>query len=753
MPGRIRAVWPGTPIAPDPYKGIKIDTPVPKPTRRLVELALGSQSDADNNAPIPRLYGLHEIKSKPSQVRYGFQSFDTLYVVRVLALGQREATVFGAESSGQLDGVAAVYDERGRAASSFANFSYVFHNGALSQGVDTSLAGVDGSWNETLVITDKTGKLRGISYVVEIYQNVSKYWKTLPSWYYQVRGSRIANLLNSSTVEYTENLFNIWRDWAIDPEGMYLSPSQLSMTRFTAAATVGNQTLGAGKRYSAHLEIGGGDVKDWLKMFRLLGDAYWFEDEAGLWSVLVDRPTAPVATYTDLHYSGSKQTEMGPQSDADELKNAVSIEYTNTATLPWTKLKVELRDATVASNTEDEDPLEYQLPALHDRAIAQTKLPYILYSNIDDYRLPLNWRANTGDRVMGDVVTQTIAERGLTGEWRLITRERLPNNTSDVELLLMSARKYADTNTAAAAQVTSTLADPFATPPDVVVGTIGFTVELPQLQGGSRSPRGILTWTNPSNDPFHDHFELSISVNGGATRSLAGNIISPCQIGDLLEIGNYTFTLVNVSTLDLKSAGTSKTFAYAGKTTPPSDVPYVWIERRGEEVKVCWLPPPDPDIGQYIVERGLTTDTWSTAGIVAVVGGSTNYILDKPATSVGLPGGAWRYLVKACDTSKNISVNAKTADIVVFAQGSPPAEVSGFGPHFFVEFGNEPDVLRFGDAIYEGVYTNATRRAMLCRALSPATAQSEITSGSLASIQQWETLVDAPRRGGQPLWA
>jgi hypothetical protein len=471
---RQRSVAKGGPPPPPQYTPPKVsdDTPHPDVTNRVrpgdqktaVRIAAAGERD-----PIPFLFGTKETSGG---IRYARKVGRDLYIVRILALGQRSATVRGGESAGQLDSLVSLKTEDGRSAASLAShFRYVWYPGALTQGVDDMLQRAYSGWNENLVLTNSyTGEQRGISYVVEKYANYEGWWKEnggLPRWIYRLRGSRLLNP-RTGAIAYSENLFEQMRYWVLDPDGLYLWLASLNAPALEAAMDVADQVLGAGKRYRTHFLMEAGTAQDWLKMFRLLGDAFWFEDDEGKWTVLVDRPSAAVASYSDLHYTSVRDIDGAPPKDISQIINKVTIEHTDTSTDPWqTKSVTKIGDG-LAAGIEDEVPATYKLLEIHDPPMIEAKLNYLLYGDQDDFRITLPWRANTLERAVGDVVHQTVPERGLDANWRLMWRDKQADGTADVELQLMTTRKYSDVGgPAGPVLVPSILPDRFAAPADV----------------------------------------------------------------------------------------------------------------------------------------------------------------------------------------------------------------------------------------------------------------------------------------------
>jgi hypothetical protein len=587
-------------------KAPKLDMPSPFVPEKVAQFTLPGGAD-DNDKFMSFAFGLVETEGS---IRYAVQYGSYLWIVRALCLGEREATIYGAEQAGECDGLVGVYTDTGLFTN--VNFSYTWVSGSLSQTVHATLAGVvaalGGTWAETLVITDKTGKRRAISHSIECWSNVAQVWTNgIPKIKYRFRGSRV---LNTSTglVQYTVN--PVWqaRFWALDPSGGRLRPSRINEGSFQVAAAA---TPAA--QYESHLLLSA-SVREGRKMFGLLWDGWMVYAGGNQLTAIADRNTAPVATYDDSYFAADQDIEAGPVADPDQMVNSVTIEYTD-ITDPfgiWKTKALTLRTAGLIAGTETEVPVTFKFPQLHDPAIVNLKLGYLLYA-YQAYRIKGKWLANAGGpRLMGDVVTQSVPARGIADNFRVMVRDKQPNGTYAVELELIDARRWAGASATAAAKVGSTLSDPYLTPPTPPPVTLiqeGFNVRV----------------TLPTLTPPYDWYGgqiITVQQSGGFAEYELGRPGS----GDLLIKGvtmgsTYTVRSRVVSALFPLFVGLASIATITPSMAQAPDVVNMVMNRNGATppvVTAYW------DAPVYLAANRYGSSFWSQANAGGYVGANVN---------------------------------------------------------------------------------------------------------------------------------
>ncbi|MCU1350728.1 MAG: hypothetical protein JWO56_3758 [Acidobacteria bacterium] len=623
------------------------------------------------------------------------------------------------------------------ASTSAPNYNTYFHPGSQTQGIDTLGVVSGGVWDETLP---------GVCYVVVQLINVGVNWTSVPNFQFELRGRKVLDPRTGVTA-YSENTVLQFYDWLRDPEGKALWPNRINVSQISAAATIADETLGAGKRYASHVMIDSGSPEDWVKTWMLLCDGTW-SYLANQWNLQIDRAGSVVATYDDSHILLDPAPE-GSREPPDQRINEVIIEHMDP--VKWTLVAppLSLATAAVTNGTEDKRTATYRLPWLHDTSIVKTKLVYLLNKHQFDAKLKVAHKPSTVARSVGDIIVQSVAARGIGAQtWRIASRERDPETNCYLDVLTeYNTAAYGDVvASAAASRIASVLPDITSPPPEVQLFTSSsITEELYQEKVGSYQPRARLTWRNPDY-AWIAEVELSISIAGGEYRFVKGYPGTASQtmvalVDQVMELTAYSFKLVVRGLYSGRSTGVVVSKTFAGKVTPPTDVPALLPSPMHGRMRVFAQPATDLDIIRYEWRYGTTSDTWSTARIIDAASG---LLLDVELPySDNQPGGVWRIFCKAVDSGKNYSTNATYVDVVVANAGPAlgrtniPISVTTHAARY-----NDLAVMTtFPGMIIEGAFGVSSRQsvtAMLVRSLSPAQIDSEIAAAGFTSLAQWD---------------
>jgi hypothetical protein len=746
---RRRAANPAVP-PPDVYIPpiLPIDTPHPGVTLRT---AAGYQRhDVVIPSPqgkVPLVYGRQQLAG---QILYFFSTNN--YVAGTFNAGTDFWYVLGL-ARGEANQLLGLYrDGSGPFAMNTTSYNIWWYAGTQTQTVDSHLAAVDASWNEALP---------GISYAIVQLIDIQHNWPQLPNWIFDGEWRKVLDPETGVTayrvgsVVPGENTILQHYDYARDPEGKALPVSRINTASIITAKNIAYEALGSGTRYRSHVIIDGGDSEDWVKTFMILCDGWWHYT-ANQWYIGIDRPGTAIAAYDDSHFALDPEPR-GDRANPDDRINEVVIEYTDT-TNKWAVVPIKLFTDAVKYGREPRRSATYRLPWLHDLPIVKTKLVYLLNKYQYDAKLHLQHLASTSDRQVGDIITQSVAARGIAAQlWRLGSRQRNENGTFDDVLVEYNAAMYADTLGSAPSMIASTTPDVQSAPPEVqAFSAATITEELYQPQSGVFATRARITWTMPAY-PWLEAVELYFSIAGGEYRyysAYTGGAASPmvAVFDGIMELGPYSFKLVVRNQFGSRSTGVIAAKTFVGKTTVPADVPYMLASPLGPRVVVSWPQTSDLDLVEFEVRRGTTTSTFASA--TRVYRGNQREIPDEP------PVGVWRYFVQAVDAAGHYSTTAAFADVRVFFNGPGGTAASNF------DWQTNPALYgagnRFGDAIVtggdlqtviNGVSVRSQITVMLSRLFGPGDADAEITANGYTSIGQWETALDAPRRGGAGIWA
>ncbi|HSY51136.1 MAG TPA: hypothetical protein VLC46_20185 [Thermoanaerobaculia bacterium] len=572
----------------------RLSTPNPYVPNKIADATISlAGGAADDLTQVPFAFGLVETEGS---IRYAFQSpfSGALWIARALALGEREATIYGGEQAGECDGLVGVYTDAGLFSN--GNFQCWWHSGSLSQGIDTNMAAGDyvSPWDETLVITDKTGKRRAICYVIECWSNVAAAWASgIAKVRYRFRGSRVLNT-TTGLVAYTTNPWWQGRYVALDPAGLLLKPSRINEASFQLAAA--NSPSGL---YESNMLLTGSNTRDCRKQFGLLGAGWLVYSGGNQLTAIADRSTDPVvATYDDTNFSTAKPIEVGPTADPDQMVNNVSIQSTDTTDSSgvWKLVTVSLKTAGLLAGTEEEVPATFQFPQIQQLAVVQQMLGYLLYS-YQELRIKGNWLANAGGpRLAGDVVTQSLPAMGISDNFRVMVRDKQPNGTFDVELALIDARKWAGASSTPPTRLRSTLQDPFAVPPTPPAPTV--TQEVDKIKIVVNPPSPTYQWYGGQ--------LVTVQQAGFAERTLGVAGATPLYIEDIQMNSLYTIRtrVINVVNTALLSLAATWTITPVVAQVEPPGIVY----QSSDGLGVWWDPPQTRDAINY------GASAWSVQG-------------------------------------------------------------------------------------------------------------------------------------------
>lgn len=625
-------------------------------------------------------------------------------------------------------------------------FSIWFHKGTLGQTVNANFAGVDPTWNEALP---------GITYAIIKLDAVSNLWPQIPQFKFEGEW-RLAVHPSTGVAAYSELPAVQFYDWLLQPEGKNLRRSRIYTPSWVAAEAICAELVNGKPRFTSHASIEGGHTGDIEKTFALMCDGLFFFSR-NQWHLVIDRPAEPVAAYTDSDFIAEPTPEAWREDPWNRI-NEVIIEHTDRAK-GWKVVPRPIRSDALKAGREVARTATYHMPWLHDVAVVDRKLAYLLAGYTFDFKLQLRHRATTTDRTVGDVFTQSVASRAIAAQkFRLISREKSASgdNTFMDVLLEYNDGRYASVISTEDSKIASTNPDPSAIPPDVTgFTTASITEELFQAQVGFYEPRARITWTYPTFS-WLDAVEIHFSIDGGEFRfydDYSGEAGSPgiANFAPVMELRAYTFKLIVRSRYGPRSAGVTVTKTFAGKITPPTNVPVLNGRAAGGDVLLDWQPAVDLDLLGYEVRRILASEAvgltaaqrWTRSGLLDRVSG-TQYRETAPYA-------AWIYLVKAYDSGRHYSATAAARQVV----NSRPSSASVSTTNLFSQY--SPFALHggfsrrgAGQAVLE-VHHDGSERALLAREITGQQIQDQIDAiGPSATMADWAAANPGPVC--YPLW-
>jgi len=231
-------------------------------------------------------------------------------------------------------------------------------------------------------------------------------------------------------------------------------------------------------------------------------------------------------------------------------------------------------------------------------------------------------------------------------KWRVIAIQENDDLTATISALAHSDGKYTEIDTGLKLEEAPTSAIPLT--PSQPTGLI--VTETLYLAGpGTISTRAFVSWiATGGNYQLSYRREsdnwVTLPITSQASETIDG-----------WAPGSYTFKLVQINALGLRSPVLAQTVALLGKVAPPADVTGFAASVYGAGIHLGWSHIADLDLLDYLIRQGAD---WGT-------GVDVGYFASNNATVPALASGTVKFWIKARDTSKVFSTNATLITIVV----------------------------------------------------------------------------------------
>lgn len=299
-------------------------------------------------------------------------------------------------------------------------------------------------------------------------------------------------------------------------------------------------------------------------------------------------------------------------------------------------------------------------------------------------------------------------------------------------------------------------------PSDVPLAPTNLSVleELYSEQSGVYKTRLKITWTK-SKDP-HIGTEIKIKRGSDPEYSLGIYDTEIVYFDNPTQSVEHKVTARAVTSIGVRSTPIYVYYTPIGKNYNPNNPLSLLVSALADgTVKLQWIPYSDKDVELYELRYGpnnaygwQSTIGWDTADYITQTRTNSHVFHAPPSTFLASPATAWRFYLKTIDKSKQYSTNASYVDAVVQA----PVITSATGIYW--PWAGTYDNLEIKSqtagtdtlAIQEGQLLNY-RRFILCRDISPADIDAEITANSYTSLQQWHDSLDFARTKGIGFWA
>lgn len=608
----------------------KIQHPKPVPNPQSIERRQRQVLAKDTFVSL--VYGQAWVDGKVALIH---ASGNNLYVLYVFGVGE-----FESYESIYIDNILTTEPSKGLIAKGGAVVGTYY--GTSSQTADSTLASLISGYNDTL---------EGIAYLVI---RLPASYTSVPRCSVVAKTKKVYNP-KTSTIEFSTNpalwladfITNLGEDYGI---GESINWSSVETVQDACAATMSNGEVRRGGGYFLlDRQAGTQQVLDELRNL----SGCWVTKDGDEYKLIPDRPVASTAkTFDESNILSLDKLE---KRGLLKVPNAIQVVFTDTSKTPWADYRIWEMTSAAEAGTEAFRPQTVTLRGIVHASEAKREAVERLNRYISDLEIEFVVFDEGLELQVGDVVEvthyiglsnkkfQLVAEPVPVGygRWKLFGVEYDPAIFSDE---VITTPTYSDTN----------LPDAYTVPD---VNSLSVTEIVGQKDDGTIISKISASW-DAVTWPFLEGYEVKIET--GATliyRQVVGNNDTDFTSPPVEELKTYTVSVRAFSTL-VSGAWTSASITPQGKYWVPADVQIFYGFEAGGEVHLWWERPDDPDIWRFEVRYYQTTQTWDDGTVVDQVDSLT-------LTTRQVPEGTWRFGIKAIDSVRQYSENAKEIDIEV----------------------------------------------------------------------------------------
>lgn len=519
------------------------------------------------------------------------------------------------------------------------------YTGTAGQTADPTLVAAYASHGVTYA-----DNLPGIAYTVAVVPaNVSA---GFPAFTARIRGRKLYDPRTTLTV-YSDNPALALADAMSNT--VYGMDKAVDWTSVGADADACDALVGTEKRRIIGLTCAAvAPAAQWIETLRTYASCFVVQGGSGM-RLIPDRPGSSTFSFgasgdSKILAGSLKLKKRGGQN----IPTVMRIEYTDTTKTPWATGIAEVKAAGVDDGTTERRVSTVSLHGIQRYSQAHREAVE-RYNKLALGDLDLDWvgfdeslAVETGDIVdvssdlglTAKLVRVTAASHASPGRPRFSAGEYDPAMYSDV---VQSEPTYADTN----------LPNPAAPP---AVGTVTAVEEVYQLENGTWSSRIKGTW-NAADYVYLRSYRVELRSQGEVIASASPDqpIFRSGPVKELLE---YEMKVCAVTTIGAAGEWSQANITPQGKYLIPGDVPSLTVFEAGGRVYGTAGKAIDIDILRYAWKYWPVGGSWAT-GIVIDEADSLRMISDT------IPVGTWVVGVKAIDSVRQESANAKTATVVV----------------------------------------------------------------------------------------
>lgn len=519
-------------------------------------------------------------------------------------------------------------------------------------------------------------KLQGMSYVViKVTYHDAVWGKTgIPNIAWVVNGKPLYDSRTGNT-SISANSALALRDYLTDTVyGKGVPSANINATSFEAAANVCDQVVDGEYRYTIHGSLSCQDSHD--KNIQAILDTMYGELVCigGVWHLYAGAYQTPVITLTDDDFIGPFNVRTR-QSKRDVF-NAVTGLYCSAET-SQPDTYPEVASAVYEASDGEKISKEFNFPMINSAKQCQ-RIANIMIEDIHQ-EIEIDGEANL--KALNLIPCKTVKiTREKYGWSEKVFRITNWNMTAEngIPKIKLQAK---ETAAAVYDDYTATAADPapdtnLPAPYDIDPPSNLAVTEKLVAYGDVVSNLVTITWDAPET-PFTQLYNVQYKLSTDSVWIDAGNIRGTKMEIIINTTGNHDFKVAASNLLGAYSDFEDTTVELLGKTASPSDVTDLAAEVEGEKLKLSWSEITDLDRFMYEIKSGGSD--WDSASFVGRIKG-TEFLIKA------LAAGAYKYWIKAIDTTGHYSENADSVDITILAPETPSPTVTYSDNQIIVEW-------------------------------------------------------------------
>jgi len=520
-----------------------------------------------------------------------------------------------------------------------------------------------------------TGVLNGIAYIYARFEwNVDAFPRGIPSITADVKGKKLYDpreashdSADPSTWEYSTNPALVVRDYLAGDLGLAATDAEIDDDAVEAAANICDETVNydglkypyriSESRYQANGVIDANKAPNVILprlLSSMIGQCVYSN---GKWRVFAGAYRTPTITLDedDLRGPISVATRTSRRDNFNTVKGIFVSPQDNYQPTDYP----EITSATyVAEDNGEKVTTELDLPFTNSTVAAQRMAKIHLERSRQQITINFPAKLTAFKLQVGDTVMITNERFGFSSkvfeviEWTLAIDQAEGATAFGINLTL---RETATTvfDWTSSEQVDVDPAPNTTLPNAFDIEDVGVSTSE-ELRIINQKAVAVITVDVTGGGVFAEQYEVQFKKStDSAYKSLGRGEGNLFDIVDVEDNVTYDIRARAISNIGVKSNFTTVTHQAVGKTAPPADVTNFRINVVGAEAHLSWDPVPDLDLSHYQVKH--TPDTTAPS-----FQNAQDVVQQTSATSVTVPALTGTYLVRAVDTSGNVSQNATT---------------------------------------------------------------------------------------------